>query len=159
VLTAQTGASSSDFGAGPMPAFGFGDIVVAKYAGATGANQWAHRIGGNGEDDAYGVAIDASANIFVAGYTQTSSWSFGSSTMSAQVNNQTAIVLKYSPSGSPIWGRTYGGTTTGNSSFRQIAISGGYPVAVGLLNSSGSYDGTTLTSVGSNDAVVVRTAP
>ena len=43
------------------------DLYLAEYGGASGAYQFAFRVGGAGTDRAAGVAVDASSNMFITG--------------------------------------------------------------------------------------------
>jgi len=74
------------------------DICLLKY-NSTGVLQWNYTWGGTGGDFAYGLAIDLSDNIYVAGETS----SFGAS-------GSDVCLLKYNSTGALQWNYTWGGT-------------------------------------------------
>jgi len=47
---------------------GSADMVVAKYAGATGAHLWSKQFGGIYDDAASAVAVDPNNNVLFTGY-------------------------------------------------------------------------------------------
>jgi hypothetical protein len=63
------------------------DIFIAKY-NSSGTGLWAKTAGGSGQDDATGVCIDATGNGYVAGYYNSPTMAFGSTTLtSSSFNN------------------------------------------------------------------------
>ena len=72
------------------------DIFLLKY-GSSGNIVWQKTWGGNGRDSAHALALDCGGNIYVAGFTS----SFGA-------GGRDALILKYSPDGSLLWGKTWG---------------------------------------------------
>src|SRR5690606_11178288 len=56
------------------------DMFIAKYDGTltpsdTSFYKWAFAVGGTNTDELHGIAVDGSGNVYVAGYTQsTSNW-------------------------------------------------------------------------------------
>ena len=49
--------------------------------------------------------------------------------------------------------------TSATANVNDMALSSGYPVVVGYLRGTNSFEGRLLTSVGDVDAFMVRTAP
>ncbi len=78
---------------------------------ADGTLDWATYIGGSGDDDVYGVAEDSEGNIYVCGYTNTTT---GLSTSDAfQISNKggyDGFLSKYASTGNLIWSTYVGGT-------------------------------------------------
>lgn len=87
-----TGFTDS-FGAGNNDAF------IAKYS-SSGSLLWNETWGGSLDDRGYGIAVDSTNNIVIAGYTRS---------FSADLYD--AFVAEYSPSGTQLWNRTWGGTS------------------------------------------------
>jgi uncharacterized delta-60 repeat protein len=81
------------------------DLIVLKYNGNNGEKIWRKTFNGagNNEDKGLGIAVDENDYIYVCGYV----------TADANTSNTDAVLLKYSPSGSLNWSRTYNGS--GNS--------------------------------------------
>ena len=67
VLFSMFSSTNLDLGGGSLPAQGKSDVIVAKYAAATGAHLWSRRYGGSGNDAATALTTDAQNNVFVAG--------------------------------------------------------------------------------------------
>jgi uncharacterized delta-60 repeat protein len=64
----------------------------------TARDMWVHTWGGASYEDTRDVAVDGDGNIYVLGQTE----SFGA-------GKQDSLVLKYSPAGSLLWAKTWGG--------------------------------------------------
>lgn len=86
------GGYTRSFGAGDI------DMVLVKYD-SSGVQQWNRTWGGIEYDLGWGVAVDSSNNIYLAGHTS----SFG-------VGSHDMIIVKYDNSGLQQWNRTWGGT-------------------------------------------------
>jgi uncharacterized repeat protein (TIGR01451 family) len=115
---------------------------------------YASFLGGNGNDQALAVALDAEGNAYITGQTESSNFPGASPLQSAKGSATDAYVLKINPSGSALVYATYlggNGSDTGNS----IAVdsagnayvtgltgSGNFPTTAGALQSSksGSID-------------------
>ena len=95
--TASDGAGDSDF-------------LIAKY-NSSGVLQWDRTLGGTGGDIGYGVAIDSSDNIIVAGHT-----------VSDGAGLKDLLIAKYSSSGVLQWDRTLGGTADDEGGGVGVAI-------------------------------------
>ncbi|HTL83165.1 MAG TPA: SBBP repeat-containing protein [Bacteroidia bacterium] len=89
---------------------GSNDIFIVKYD-AAGNVLWATSAGSNYYDASYGVAVDPSGNIFVAGYFFSPQMIFGNDTLYADsADVSTAIFLaKYDANGNFLWAQRAGG--------------------------------------------------
>ena len=110
------------------------DMVLVKYD-SSGLQQWNRTWGGNDRDYSYGVAVDSSNNVYLAGGTE----SFGT-------GDEDMVLVKYDSSGVQQWNRTWGGTD-GDI---------GYGVAVDSSDSVYLAGGTENFGAGYKDMVLVK---
>jgi hypothetical protein len=71
---------------------------------------WATYYGGHGTDNAYGVAVDASGNAIVCGYTSSTDFPVSGGAQGALAGSYDIAIVKFSAAGSPLWATYYGGT-------------------------------------------------
>lgn len=94
-----------------MSSFGSSDVFVSKFDGL-GNFVWAKQIGGSGDDEGYSLAIDASNNVHLTGYFNSSA----DFDPSASIISLTAIgqkdifVSKLDASGNYVWAKSVGST-------------------------------------------------
>lgn len=121
---------------------GSGDAFVRKYD-ASGNELWTIQFGTSSWDEADSVAVGASGNIYVAGYTS------GALPGQSSFGASDAFVRKYSSSGSVIWTRQFGTSTYDGAS--GVAVD-----ALGNVYVAGYTDGALpgQTSFGDLDAFV-----
>jgi hypothetical protein len=155
VLVTGQVSGAVDLGGGAVASFGGLDAFVAKYSGS-GAYAWARRLGGNGDDVGYGVAVDATGDVLVGGSFESTASFVGASLTSLGFTD--GFVAKYDAAGATQWAERLGGAGF-DTAAAVAAGSGGYPSVAGSFSGSGLFGTTTLTSAGSLDAVVLRTAP
>jgi hypothetical protein len=132
------------------------DGFVAKLS-PTGGHIWSTYLGAGNDDTAYGIAIDATGNALVTGYSQSGGWvSGGFDTSHGGTAAYDGFVVKLNSAGAHLWS-TYlgsGGYDLGEG----IAIdASGNAFIVGYTESSGWVSGGFDTSYngGSFDAFVV----
>ncbi len=143
---------------------GGADVFVAKYD-ASGAYQWAKRMGGPGigGDQGFGVALDGNGNVYVTGHFAAQGAYFGSGVNTdtlTSAGGTDVFVAKYNANGTYQWAKSMGGG--GNDRSHKIAVDSsgnvyvtGYFAAQGAsFNPDGS--GGNLTSAGGNDAFLVK---
>lgn len=130
-------AGTTDFDAGAgtvnLTSAGSVDIFIAKY-NATGTYVYAKGMGGTGYDLPNDLAIDASGNIYIAGYFQnTVDFDPGAGTANLISNgNNEAFFAKYDASGNYVFAKGMGGTSgeTANTitlnSSNQIVVGGAF---------------------------------
>lgn len=145
---------------------GFRDAFVAKFS-PSGIHLWSTYLGGfnddfdpNGTrgDYGYGIAVDSSGNVLVAGRTDSSGWVSGGFDTSHN-GGADAFVVKLSPNGGHFWSTYLGGINDEYS--RGIAVdSAGNVLVTGHTSSSGWVSGGFDTSHnGGADAFVVKLSP
>jgi hypothetical protein len=118
------------------------DAFLRKYD-ISGNELWTRQFGTNGEDKAYGLAVDGSSNTYVVGYT------WGSLPSQISTGRIDVFVRKYDFSGTELWTRQFG--TPGDQSAHGVAVdSSGDIYVVG-----GTYDNLPgQTSLGDRDAFI-----
>jgi hypothetical protein len=144
------------------------DAYVVKYD-SSGTPLWARRLAGTLSDSAQSVNTDLSGNIVVAGNYSSNPlniYAANGTTISltlANAGNTDTFVVKYDPSGTPLWARRIGGT--GSDQCRSASTdSNGNVIVLGIfgpeLLNIFAADGTTvslgLASSGSVDSFVVK---
>ena len=141
-----------NFGAGNVTSQGGSDAFVTKL-NSSGAHQWTTTLGGTSNDYGYGVAVDGSGNVHIAGYFQ-GTVDFGAGNVTA-VGSNDAFVTKLNSAGAHQWTTTLGGTD----------IDYGYGVAVdgsGNVHIAGHFQGTVdfgagnVTPAGAEDVFVTK---
>lgn len=106
------------------------DAVTIKYDNL-GVSQWTSRYNGpsNGYDEGKGIAVDATGNVYITGYSFT-----------AGANND-YLTIKYDPTGTQEWLTKYNGTGNNADQAAAIAIDGiGNIFITGLSRGVGSNE-------------------
>ena len=80
------------------------DVFLTKYD-STGNVLWTKSAGGANSDLSCGVATDDSGNVFIAGYFQSDSITFGSVTLNNPGGGCTIFIVKYDPAGNVMWAK------------------------------------------------------
>jgi hypothetical protein len=129
---------------------------VAKLSASTGAVTWAESFQVTGGDGlAENVAVDGAGNIFVCGDFQ-SQINFGGGVRTSN-GGYDIFVAEFTPSGTYVWDRTYGGTQDdhctgiGLDASGNVAWSGDFQSQLALGNGQ-----PTLSSAGGSDALIVE---
>lgn len=142
------GLSESDlvFGTHTLYQVGARDAFVVSFA-PDGSYRWAKRWGHSTTlVGAYGIAVDASNNLYIVG-GMTGPIDFGG----GYVGSQGMFVASFDQNGNYRWARGDGG----GSGLLGVATSGGTVYGIGrFVNSVSFSSSTTLTSVGAEDVVV-----
>lgn len=117
------------------------DAFLVKFNSA-GSRLWATYYGGTDNDYGYGVAADASGNVYLAGYTFSTSGISSTGAFKTTFGGvRDAFLVKFSSSGSRLWGTYYGGT--GDDVGYSIATEGSANVYLAGLTTSTSGIATT----------------
>ncbi|HTQ07578.1 MAG TPA: SBBP repeat-containing protein [Polyangiaceae bacterium] len=107
---------------------------------ANGNTAWTQQFGTDGNDDVFGIATDASGNVYVSGST-------AGSLGAASQGDDDIYVRKYSTAGAIIWTKQFG--SSGNDGGTGIAVDGAGNVVV-----TGETYGSVVNSSGGEDVVV-----
>ncbi len=152
ILTGYFNSPTATFDPTVLTTAGSLDIFVAKLTPG-GAWQWATSAGGSNTDDGYGVAVDGSGRVYVAGsFTDTAT--FGTSTL-ISAGDRDVFVANLTPVGVWQWAIRAGGT--GAEIGVGVAVDGnGNTIVTGFFYSSTvSFGPYTLTNSGlRNDAAI-----
>ncbi|WP_205511304.1 SBBP repeat-containing protein [Longitalea arenae] len=106
------------------------DYTTIKYAG-NGDTLWVRRFNtqGNGEDQAFAMAVDDDEHVYVTGITGADHWSIGDIT-----------TVKYDNDGDTLWVRSYNGAVNGRDEPAAIAVDKqGNVYVAGYTYGSGTY--------------------
>lgn len=114
------------------------DIFMVKYD-PNGNVLWAKSAGGTSYDEAYTVATDTAGNIFLAGYFQSPSITFGSFTLTGSYD---VFIVKYNSAGTVIWAKSAGGSKDEEASSITTDVAGNCYIA-GYFHSPGITFGST----------------
>ena len=147
-----------NFGGANLVSAGSSDMFLAKYNSA-GVHQWSQRFGGaSGGDSGYGVAVDASDNVVMAGtFNGTTDFGGGSQT---SAGSSDIVLAKYSSTGAYLWNLATGGTT-GEAARGIVVDGGGNVLATGNFTGPANFGGAILTTTGAgdNDIFLVKFDP
>ena len=107
--------------------------------------QWAKRAGGTLFDASNSVVTDASGNIYCAGYFESSTIAFGTTTLTnTNADTSDVFVAKYDASGTVLWAKSAGGNKDDRANFvkqqvePKIIVASFYKIP-GLKRSSDDY--------------------
>jgi hypothetical protein len=122
------------------------DLFISKYD-INGNVVWAKSAGSTGDDFVNSIALDALGNPYVTGYFNSSTLSFGSTTLT-NVGSNNIFLAKYDVNGNVVWAKSSGGTDNDFASSVVVDPSGNVCVS-GYFNSpSITFNSTTLTNAG-----------
>ncbi len=157
------GTADFDPGVGTfnLTSAGAGDIFISKLD-ASGNFVWAKSIGGTINDYGLSVAVDASGNVYTAGYFRDIADfdpSVGTFNLASVSNSDDVFISKLDANGDFVWAKTLGGSNTDKCSGIKIDASGNLLI-------TGSFKGTAdfdpgagifnLTSAGIDDVFVSK---
>ncbi|MBL7998629.1 MAG: SBBP repeat-containing protein, partial [Candidatus Kapabacteria bacterium] len=144
-------------GATTLTSSGAIDVFIAKYD-SLGNVLWAIRGGGGSNDRPYGLAIDNSSNLYLLGYWESGTATFGSTTLTS-AGQADVFVVKINSSGAWQWA-VRGGGNSNDYGFGGIAVDASANVYItgtfAYQGSSATFGSTTLNSVGSADMYIAK---
>jgi hypothetical protein len=126
--------SQVDFGDGTpkgMQSGLFGDMLIAKLAGANGGHIWSYALS-TGTATGYGLAVDKLGDVFWSG-SFTTSLMFGVESITSAGASDAFVVKLTAAKGAPVWMKSFGGSS--HESARGLGVDGKGDVLV-LGNSS-----------------------
>jgi len=161
----QAGTGAYTYGAG-VTATGTssgGNVVLVKYDSG-GTAQWARTVSAGSDNSQFNaVAVDASGNVYAAGYQfGTGAYTYGAGVSATGIHSQYNVVLvKYNSSGTAQWARTVS-AGSGRSQFSAVTVdASGNVYAAGYQSAGavGAYTygtGVSATGTYSDDVVLVK---
>ena len=152
VATAGVFEGVVNFGAGGLTSAGGRDIFLARYD-AMGAPLWSGSYGGAGNDEAYGMAADASGEMVVVGlFSQTVNFG-GGALVSA--GGSDAFIARFTPNGAGMWSNRFGDAAF--QLFSGVALdAAGDAFVAGTFEGTMNLGGGDLTSAGDVDGVLAK---
>lgn len=160
-VTGQFSSSSITFGSTTLTNHGGIDFYLVKYD-PSGNVLWAKGATGASNEGGNNITLDASGNVYVVGTFNSSSLTFGTTTIALHSYDD-IFVVKFDPSGNVLWAKDAGGA--GNDIGQNIAVdnSGNTYITGYFASSSITFGSTTLTntsggtgSAGTNDFFVAK---
>lgn len=94
------------FGSTNLNNTGFSGIFVVKYD-VSGKVVWAKNAGGTDDDGSTGIAVDGNGNVFITGYFNSPSLTFGTSVLNnTSVGSSDVFVAKFDKDGKALWAKS-----------------------------------------------------
>lgn len=128
-------SNTTTIGTAVLTSYGQSDVYIAKYSD-TGVFQWAKDIGCTGSDNAGGLEVDNSGNIYVTGNFYGATMNMGTITVTNTAQYD-AYIGKCNSSGTFQWGTKIG--SPGGDIGNDLALDGSNNVYV-----TGAFQGTTV---------------
>ncbi len=129
------------------------DAFVAKFD-VSGTPVWTQQLGSSKDDLAYGVAVDGSGNVYVAGTTS------GTLPTASNAGNDDAFVAKFDSSGARQWISQFGSSNPGGGFENAFGVAVSPDGSVFVAgDTDGSFSGATNPDVGNTDAFVAKIDP
>jgi len=133
------------------------DIFIAKYD-PSGNVIWAKSYGGTASDNAYGIAVTHSGDIYIAGVFGSATITFGPSVITNTApliaGGQVAYIARFDASGSAIWASASGGTGGEYAVGLACDLSDNVYLTGGLKDNSIAFSGTTIANPTPGQAVL-----
>lgn len=135
------------------------NIFIIKY-GATGNLLWANGAGGTGNDYCQSCTADASGNLYVTGYYNSPSITFGASPLLVNADGwgttYDMFLVKYDVSGNVLWAISEGGGFGDDRGNSATTDSNGNVYVTGGTNANITLGATTLTNAGGSDMFIAK---
>jgi len=136
---------------------GSNDAFIAKFNPNGNGLVYCTYLGGSADDRAYAIAVDASGDAFVAGYTNSSNFPLRSPIQSSLKGSRNAFVAKLNPAGNTLLFSTYLGGSGSDTAYGLALDSSGNAYVVGDTTSENFPAGNfQKTNHGSQNAFVVK---
>ena len=132
-------------------------VILAPLVSATPShadnNLWSRRYGDEQDQQVLGLAVDRVGNLAVVGFIE-GSVDFGGGTLMS-LGSRDAFVAKFDRNGNHLWSKRFGDANLQEASGVAFDEAGNV-IAVGYIEGTVDFGGELLTSMGSQDAFVVK---
>jgi hypothetical protein len=132
----------------------FYDVFLAKYHG-DGTPLWARSGGGEGNDDAWALAIDGEDHAVLVGYGESAGCTYGPFSWTASPLGD-AMALKYAPDGEELWAVHAGGDNIDQFIGTAIDPNGDVWLAGAIGSDEMTIGNTVLTNAGTTDMMLLK---
>lgn len=153
-ITGEFQSPTITFGSTTLTRVGGYDTFTVKYD-VSGNVVWAKGAGGSNPDYSSKITVDASGNSYVAGFFNSSSITFGSTTLTNS-GSYDMYIVKYDVDGNVAWAKSAGGTDYDDAKSIAIDASGNSYVTGSFLSSTITFGSTTLSNIGGGDMYIVK---
>lgn len=142
----------SDFGGGWLDSTGIDDIFLAKY-GADGRYLWSKRFGSTSWDSGYGIATDASGNVYLTGDFNGIGYFGGGLLFSSGLSD--IFLAKFDSGGKHVWSKRFG--STNEDTGYGVAVDSSSTVFItGSFRDTVNFGDGSRTSAGKNDIFIAK---
>lgn len=125
---------------------GAGDCWIVK-TNSLGTIEWEKTYGGTGFDYAYSIKQTSDGGYIFAGYTESTDGDITSS-----IGGGDCWIIKLNSTGTILWQKTFGGTSSDNAQCIRQTIDGGYIIC----GYSESFDGDVIDNRGGGDCWIIK---
>lgn len=144
---------TADFGGPSLSSNGVGDVFIAKLA-PDGSHLWSRKAGEIYSDSATSIAVDSEGNAFLTG-TYGGTIDFGNGTLNGGGGGTDIFLVKYSPTGTPLWSKSFASISSDNA-FSVATDASGSVLLGGNFYGSVNFGGGVLTSSSFQDAFLAK---
>ncbi len=147
------------FGSSILTNVGYNNIFIVKYD-VLGNVIWAKSAGGTTNDYSASVATDASGNVFIAGYFQSPTITFDTTTL-INAGNTDIFISKYDALGNVLWAKSAGGTDADFPHSVTTDVSGNIFITGSFSSATITFGTTTLNNFvsGNQDIFLAKLEP
>jgi hypothetical protein len=134
------------------PASGAHDSFIARYSSAQ-LLQWYVQVVGDGDDQVYGIDVDAGGVTYAVIQSDSMNPSIGSPCTEPRIGLHDVVIVALDTSHNPIWWRRFG--SLGDDAAADLVVSGGRVYVVGTVAPNATFgSGTLIAGHGGHDAFV-----
>ena len=143
------------FSSTPLQNQGVTDIFALKLNSTDGTVSWAKSFGGSGTDIGYGISVDTSGNAYITGKFESSTITFGTTTLTNSGLDDVFAVKLNTSDGGVAWAESFGGSGT-DTGFGISNGGNGSVYLTGDFQKTVNFGGTSLTSNGGSDLFALK---